>query len=136
MIRSNNIAIPDDSPTDHQILMHLYEIYQQKCVDYLFADFSFVVWHKESKKAFMAKDHLGVQLLFYYLTNDVLLFATSIPLIKTASQTPLPLNKWHIAKGLKKSLLAIEDTFFENVFRLKKAHYIIFETTTFQLNET
>jgi len=135
LIRGNDTSLPDDSPTDHLILMHLYEIYQDKCLDYLIGDFSFVVWHKESKKLFMAKDHLGIKPLFYYLTDNVLLFASGIPLIKTAFSEPLPLNKWYIAKALKKSLQAVEDTFFENIFRLKPAHYILFDAKTQQLNE-
>lgn len=118
--------------SDHFLLLFLFEIYHEKCVDFLVGDFSFVVWCKTTETLFMAKDHLGVRPLFYHkMSDNSLVFSTSISLIKQALGVPLKLNLHYISGELKDILPAnVEETFFKDVLRLKPAHYIFFTKST------
>jgi asparagine synthase (glutamine-hydrolysing) len=121
--------------SDHDYLLAAYTFYQEKCVEHLLGDFSFVVWDKEKKTLFMAKDHLGIKPLFYYLDENILVFSTYIQGIKAVEGINLFLDKLYIARELKNFSPTFEDTFFEHIKRLKPAHYIQFIPDSHQLYE-
>lgn len=132
IIEAKRGKIIEETHSEHFLLLFLFEIFNEKCVDFLIGDFSFVVWCKTTETLFMAKDHLGVRPLFYHkMSDDSLVFATSISLIKKVVNEPLKLNLRYIAGELKDvSPSKVEETFFEDVLRLKPAHYIIFNKST------
>ena len=102
IIEAKRGKIIEETHSDHFLLLFLFEIFNEKCVDFLIGDFSFVVWCKNTETLFMAKDHLGVRPLFYHkMSDDSLVFATSISLIKKVVNEPLKLNLHYIAGELK-----------------------------------
>ncbi len=121
--------------SDHDYLLAAYTFYQEKCVEHLLGDFSFVVWDKEKKTLFMAKDHLGIKPLFYYLDENILVFSTYIQGIKAVQGINLSLDKLYIARELKNFSPTFEDTFFEHIKRLKPAHFVQFIPDSHQLYE-
>ena len=121
--------------SDHDYLLAAYTFYQEKCVEHLLGDFSFVVWDKEKKTLFMTKDHLGIKPLFYYLDENILVFSTYIQGIKAVEGINLSLDKLYIARELKNFSPTFEDTFFEHIKRLKPAHYIQFIPDSQHLHE-
>ena len=112
--------------SDHEYILAAYTFYQEKCVEHLIGDFSFVVWDKQEQTLFMAKDHLGIKPLFHYCDESFLLFSTSIHTIKSVQGANLALDKLYIARELKSFSPTFEDTFFENIKRLKPSHFIKF----------
>lgn len=112
--------------SDHEYILAAYTFYQEKCVEYLIGDFSFVVWDKQERTLFMAKDHLGIKPLFHYCDENFLLFSTSIHAIKSVEGANLELDNLYIARELKNFSPTFEDTFFENIKRLKPANFIKF----------
>ncbi len=109
---------------DFEFLLKLYLKFGENCVKYLIGDFSFVIVDKNQRKAFLAKDQLGIRPLFYYSDEDCFIFSTSIPAIKATFETALELNKEYIAIALKNALCPVELTFYEKIYRLKPASTI------------
>jgi asparagine synthase (glutamine-hydrolysing) len=132
LIESKRGKTIKENHSDHFLLLYLFELFHEQCVDFLVGDFSFVVWCKTTEMLFMVKDHLGVRPLFYHkMSDDSLVFSTSISLIKQAVNKPLKLNLRYISGELKDIPPSnVEETFFEDVFRLKPAHYILFNKST------
>jgi asparagine synthase (glutamine-hydrolysing) len=112
--------------SDHEYLLAAYTYWQEKCLDHLIGDFSFIVWDIIEEKLFMAKDQLGIKPLFYLEENGILYFSTNIIAIKAAFDDHLPLNDQYIAKALKVFPPEAGETFFKNIHRLKPAHYCYF----------
>ena len=112
--------------SDHEYILAAYTFYQEKCVEHLLGDFSFVVWDKQEQTLFMAKDHLGIKPLFHYCDENYLLFSTSIHTIKSVEGVNLILDELYIARELRSYPPTLEDTFFENIKRLKPAHFVEF----------
>jgi asparagine synthase (glutamine-hydrolysing) len=121
--------------SDHEYILAAYTFYQEKCVEHLIGDFSFVVWDKQEQTLFMAKDHLGIKPLFHYCDENFLLFSTSIHTIKAVQGANLTLDKLYIARELKNFSPTFEDTFFENIKRLKPAHFIKFNPQNKNISE-
>ncbi len=72
---------------DSEIVVHLYEEYGERCVEYLRGEFAFVLWDDARKTLFAARDRFGIKPLFYaQLGNDLYiaseakaLFAAGVP---------------------------------------------------------
>ena len=114
------------SASDHEYLLAAYTHFQEKCVENLIGDFSFVIWDKHEQMLFMAKDHLGIKPLFYYKDENFLLFSTYTQAIKGVKSANLALDELYIARELKNFSPTYEDTFFLHIKRLKPAHFVKF----------
>ena len=69
------------SHSDTEVILKLYELYGDKCVDYLQGMFSFAIWDKNKKKLFIARDHLGIKPLYFCETIYGFIFASEIKTI-------------------------------------------------------
>ena len=71
---------------DTETILHLYEEYGAKCVEYLRGMFAFAVWDKRKKELFIARDRLGVKPLYYvYDAEGNLFFGSEIKTLLEAS---------------------------------------------------
>lgn len=71
--------------TDEELILKLYDMYQQDCPKYLRGDFAFAIWDAPRHTLFLARDRFGIRPLFYSRTKDgAFLFASELKaLIKT-----------------------------------------------------
>lgn len=113
--------------SDHEYILATYTCFQEKCVEHLLGDFSFVIWDKQEEKLFMAKDHLGVKPLFYTHQNGCLFFSSDMHAFKNC--TSLEWSEFYLANLLAGQSVDVEHTCYEHVFRVKPAHYIVFQET-------
>ncbi|TDQ19398.1 asparagine synthase (glutamine-hydrolysing) [Algoriphagus boseongensis] len=114
----------DETAEDQEVILYSFKKWGSNCVKYFYGDFSFAIWNQKNETLFLAKDQLGARPLFYLQKDDLLIFGTSIPLIKKSQKTKLLLNEVFIAKELKFYPQDVEATFFRDIVRLKPAHYI------------
>ena len=56
--------------SDTEVIIHLYEDYKEKCVNFLRGIFAFAIW--DGKKLFIARDRMGIKPLFYIFINKEL----------------------------------------------------------------
>jgi asparagine synthase (glutamine-hydrolysing) len=62
--------------SDTEVIVHLYEQYGEKFVDYLNGQFAIALWDKKQQKLVLARDRTGIRPLFYAETNGRLIFAS------------------------------------------------------------
>jgi len=69
------------SNSDAEVVLHLFEEYQEDCVNYLEGMFAFAIW--DGNKLFLARDRMGIKPLFYsYLPeNQQFIFASEVKAI-------------------------------------------------------
>jgi asparagine synthase (glutamine-hydrolysing) len=64
--------------TDVEVILHLYEDHGENCVNYLQGMFAFALWDRNTKKLFLARDHLGQKPLFFCEQNGSFAFASEV----------------------------------------------------------
>ena len=115
--------------TDHsdtEVILKLYELYEDKCVEYLQGMFSFAIWDSNKKKLFIGRDHLGIKPLYYCDTNYGFIFASEI---KTICQIKNKIFKIEnqIDENLLNEYLVFgniygEKTLFKDICSLRPGH--------------
>jgi asparagine synthase (glutamine-hydrolysing) len=70
-----------ETHTDTEVLLHLYEDYGPKCLQYLNGQFAFAIWDARERNLFLARDRVGIRPLFYTVADGVLIFGSEIKAI-------------------------------------------------------
>jgi asparagine synthase (glutamine-hydrolysing) len=62
--------------TDTEVLVHLYEEKEERCVESLSGMFSFAIWDGKRRKLLLARDRIGIKPLYYAYNGKGLAFAS------------------------------------------------------------
>ena len=69
--------------SDTEVIIRLYELKGEACVEDLNGDFAFALWDRRQNKLVLARDRMGVRPLFWTRTKDRLYFASEIKALTT-----------------------------------------------------
>jgi len=110
---------------DVEVLPHLYEEYGIQLLDHLNGQFALAIYDKKRRTLFLARDHFGVNPLFYALTpGGVLVFASEIKCILEHPQIERRVDLTGLDQVLCFPGIVSPYTMFENIKSLKAGHYI------------
>ena len=113
--------------TDSEVILHGFEEYGEDIVPKLRGMFSFVIWNKETKTLFGARDRFGIKPFYYANMGDTFMFGSEIKAFLHHPDFEKKLNKNQLEHYLSFQYSPLETTFFENVFKLLPAHYFTFK---------
>ncbi len=110
--------------TDTEVLVHLFEEYGVKCLDYLNGMFAFAVWDEREQSLFLARDRIGIKPLYYYQDDRVLVFASEIKSLMVHPQVKIALNYEGLMYYLTFQYTLNDKTLFKNIKKLMPGHYL------------
>ena len=113
--------------TDSEVLIHGYEEFGVKLLDMLRGMFSFVIWDKNKKELFGARDFFGIKPLYYAEMNGSFMFGSEIKCFLEHPHFVKELNENALENYLTFQYSPTDETFFKNVFKLLPAHYFIYK---------
>ncbi len=64
---------------DTEVILKAYHAWGKDCVKRFQGMFAFVIWERDTKRVFMARDRLGIKPFYYIRDNQSLRFASSLP---------------------------------------------------------
>lgn len=117
--------------TDSEVLLHGYEQWGKELLPRLRGMFAFVIWDKNSKKLFGARDIFGIKPFFYYLNEGNFLFGSEI---KSFLSNPLfkkELNEKRLPEYLCFEYLPDTETMFKNVYKMEPGAYFEWQNGEF-----
>ncbi|PFO14267.1 asparagine synthase (glutamine-hydrolyzing) [Bacillus cereus] len=62
--------------SDTEVIVALYAQVKEECVNYLRGMYTFVIWDRQEKRLFGARDHFGIKPLYIAQQNDITFFAS------------------------------------------------------------
>ena len=119
--------------TDSEVLIHGYEEYGQQLVQKLRGMFAFIIWDKNNKKLFAARDMFGIKPLYYAQMNGTLMFGSEIKSFLPHPHFEKELNEKALKPYLTFQYPVLNETFFKGVFKMPAAHYMTFENGKVEL---
>ncbi|MEG0259519.1 MAG: asparagine synthase (glutamine-hydrolyzing), partial [Lysinibacillus sp.] len=113
--------------TDSEVLIHGYEEYGEELVQKLRGMFAFVIWDRNTKRLFAARDMFGIKPFYYAQMNGTLLFGSEIKSFLPHPNFVKELNEQALKPYLTFQFPVLNETFFKGVFKLPAAHYMTYE---------
>lgn len=113
--------------SDTEVILHGYEEYGKDIVKHLRGMFAFVIWDKNKKELFGARDHFGIKPFYYSIMNNTFMFASEIKALLKHPDFKKEINKEALKPYLTFQYPVLEETFFKDVFRLKPGHSFIYK---------
>lgn len=109
--------------TDSEVLLHGYEEFGEKLLDRLRGMFAFIIWDKNSKELFGARDFFGIKPFYYAKMGDTFMFGSEIKAFLAHPNFVKELNTSALENYLTFQYSPTNETFFKNVYKLPPAHY-------------
>ncbi len=112
-----------NSHSDTEVLLNLYILYKEKCLDLLNGFFAFAVYDNQLETIFIARDRIGIKPLLFYQDDDNIIFASemkaimSFPVKKELDNTSLYLY-------FQLNYIPAPSSVFKHVKKLLPGHYM------------
>lgn len=108
--------------TDSETILHGYEECGKKILDRLRGMFAFIIWNKNTKELFGARDIFGIKPFYYYKKGKEFMFGSEIKSFLSHPNFEKELDEDMIPLYLSYEYSPDERTIFKNVFKLPGAH--------------
>ena len=113
--------------TDTEVILHGYEEWGADVCKKLRGMFAFVIWNRDTKVLFGARDHFGIKPLYYAQMNGTFMFASEIKSLLAHPDFHKELNREALKPYMTFQYPAIDETFFKGVFRIPEGHYFTYK---------
>lgn len=113
--------------SDTETILKGYEEYGTKVVSKLRGMFAFIIWDKNKKQLFGARDYFGIKPFYYYKNKDTFIWGSEIKSFLKNPHFKKELNKKSLKSYLTFQYSVLDETFFKNVYRLNPGHYFTFK---------
>ncbi len=109
---------------DAELALAAYDKWQSDFARHLLGDFAIAIWDANRHRLVLARDHFGVRPLQYFLSDDLLVFASDGRAIRSLAEVPRGLNRDRLIDFFVPRLETcdVTGTFFEGINRLTPAH--------------
>ena len=108
---------------DTEVILHGYEEYGKNILSKLRGMFAFVIWDKNKKELFGARDHFGQKPFYYCDMNGTFMYGSEIKSFLYNSDFVKEVNKDSLKPYLTFQTSVLEETFFKGVYKLLPGHY-------------
>jgi asparagine synthase (glutamine-hydrolysing) len=116
------------SDSDTEVLLALYDLKKEKCLEDLDGMFAFAIWDELDKTLFIARDRFGEKPLYYALENGALYFASEMKALWAAG-VQRKVNEARllgfIASGEVDNDTWNGETFYTGIKKLRPATYLL-----------
>ena len=117
-IKSQLADYPYQTKGDTEVVLAAYIKYGENCLRMFNGMFAFAIWDSLDKKLFIARDRLGIKPLYYYRTDDRLIFSSSIKSILNTGLIPKKLSKESLIDYMRYQTVHAPQTIIEGVYML------------------
>lgn len=120
-----------NSNSDTEVILAAYDYYKEKCVLYFDGMFSFAIWDEKEQTLFAARDRFGEKPFYYYCEKNVFAFASEMKALWAAGvnkQVEYKMILNYITLGYVQNPANKSQTFYNNIYSLPPAHYLVFNS--------
>lgn len=123
------------SDSDSETILHLYEEYGVKCLDYLRGMFAFCLWNTKSKQIFVARDRIGEKTLYYSQIQTGVVFSTELKAIFKYFLEKKQINGHALAESIRYNYpYDLRNTYIDQIKRLQAGEYALVDSSGFEIH--
>lgn len=118
-----NQGISFITQSDTEVLLKLYILEKEKCLQKLNGFFAFCIYDKVEQSLFIARDRFGIKPLLYVFDEDKFLFASEMKAIMQYGLDKV-IDFTSLHSYLQLNYIPAPDTIFKSVKKLMPGHYL------------
>ena len=115
------------SNTDTEVLVHLYEEFDENFIEHMDGMFACAIWDLKNKKLIIARDRLGIKPMYYWFKNDRLIFASEIKSILQYEEVKRELNYSGLCQFVTYAYTIDGQTLLKNLNELLPGHKLTYD---------
>ncbi|RLB07884.1 MAG: asparagine synthase (glutamine-hydrolyzing) [Deltaproteobacteria bacterium] len=112
--------------TDTEVLVHLYEEMEERCLEQLNGMFAFAIWDSKKRKLFLARDRVGIKPLYYAFDGKNLFFASELKSLLKAPFVDRRLDLESLSLYLTYDFVPAPHSIFKGIQKLPPGHYLLY----------
>jgi asparagine synthase (glutamine-hydrolysing) len=116
---------------DTETIIHAFEEHGAESLNCLQGMFAFVIWDRDRRELFCARDRLGIKPFYYYLDRDVFVFGSEIKAILEHPAVSARLETAVLPEYLAFGYGSDERTLFRGIRKLMPGHFLRIAVETF-----
>ncbi len=120
--------------SDTEVILASYKKWGPDAVKKFNGIFAFAIWDKAKEELFLARDHVGLKPLYYFLANKKFIFSSEIKAI-LEHDLPRKLNREAFNIYLRTLYAPAPLTMFEGIHKFPQAHYGVFTNGELKLTK-
>lgn len=113
--------------TDTETILHAYEEWGERCVEYLRGMFAFAIWDKFQRRLFIARDRLGIKPLFYAEHKGRFYFSSEMKAILADREFPRDMDEMALVSYFTLSYIPAPMTIFSKIRKLLPGHTLTWQ---------
>lgn len=110
---------PFSTNSDTEVLLAAYSKWGPDCLPYLKGMFAFAIWDIRDHVMFIARDRMGVKPVYYYISDNVFLFASEIRGVLASGQLPAKANTTAIREFLSYQSVGFPGSAIQGILQLE-----------------
>lgn len=116
---------PFRTHTDTEAILAAYGKWGPDCLSYIAGMFAFAIWDAQRQELFIARDRLGVKPLYYYKSEEGLLFASEIRALLASGIVDKKLNLGAVSEFLQYQSVSQPHTVISGIQSLSAGSYML-----------
>ncbi|MEN9406569.1 MAG: hypothetical protein RLZ12_853 [Bacillota bacterium] len=114
-----------ETKSDTETILHLYKEVGKDVPKYLRGMFAFILWDKEERLLFGARDHFGIKPLYWTKSARSYAFASEIKAFLENRDIEKRLNRKSFGHYLTFQYVPDPDTMFDNIYKVPAGHSFV-----------
>ena len=121
--------------SDTEVIVHLYEEYKERCLDWLRGMFAFAIWDENENKLFIARDRIGIKPLYYFINSRYFLFGSELKSILIHQEVEKELDYSAISDFFTFLYVPTPKTIFKKIYKLPPGTYLTVKNGKARINK-
>lgn len=107
---------------DTEIVVQMYALYGESCLNLFNGQFAFCIWNKNKKELFFARDRVGIRPLYYWSEDGAFAFCSEIKGLLSLDKIERALSAESMSQIFTFWTTLTPNTPFKNIYELQPGH--------------
>jgi asparagine synthase (glutamine-hydrolysing) len=113
--------------SDTEVIVHAYEEYGERCPEYFNGMFAFALWDVARRRLLLARDHVGIKPLYYWIGQKRLIFGSELKSVIAHPSVPREIDLLALDQFLTLEYIPTPRTIFKGVNKLPPGYRLVYQ---------
>ncbi len=124
-----------ETSSDTEVILHMYKEYGKNFLNLLNGMFAFIIYDKNQKEIFIARDHFGIKPLYWYYDEDLIAFGSEIKALLAHPAIQAESDPDNLYEYLTFQFIMGPGTMFKNIYKILPGHYMCINLKNWEIKE-